>query len=220
MTAISLTRLAKTVLECEPFEWGYLDDAFDTPEASRQLMLQFPDTEFCRMESRDKGKRYAMSARRVHSMMNGLTGAWREFLRSLEAESYRRTLSKVVGVCLDTLQQEITLCRYHFGDHLAAHTDKRSKVVTQIYYFSEPDWVESYGGCLDILASDDSNAVVRRIAPVCGNSVVVVRSDRSWHAVTPHHRSGYDRCAVQVVFHRDGLNYSYDLPTCEGRFEF
>ena len=211
MTEISLTRLAAAKVEREPFEWVYVEETFDSFDACRRLMRGFPDSEFRHLDSRSEGKQYSMSGRSATSAIDGLTEEWRGLLCSLEAESYRRALGTLLGIDLSDLREEITLWRYCAGDYLGPHTDKEDKIVTHIFYFSEPDWSAAHGGCLDILAGEEPTAVVRRIVPICGRSVVLVRSDRSWHAVTPQTRPGYDRRAMQVVFHRAGLSYSRDL---------
>lgn len=211
MSEISLARLKVARLERKPFDWACIEETFESPDEGLRLMQQFPDRDFSHLESNVVGKQYSMRGLSATSEMNGLTHAWRQFLRSLEKSRYRRTLGALTGIELGNLRQEITLWRYSRGDFLGPHTDKEDKIVTHIVYFSDPDWTSEDGGCLDILATADSNSVIRRIAPVCGRSVVLVRSDQSWHAVTPQVRSVGDRLAVQVVFHRPGLSYSREL---------
>ncbi|MCA1632539.1 MAG: 2OG-Fe(II) oxygenase [Acidobacteria bacterium] len=57
-------------------------------------------------------------------------------------------------------------------------------MVTHVFYFNER-WDETDGGCLSILRSSDMSETVMSVAPIVGNSVVLVRSENSWHAVSP-----------------------------------
>ena len=71
-------------------------------------------------------------------------------------------------------------------------------------YFNETSDAQQ-GGCLHILWSSDSADVVAKILPVVGNSVLLVRSDQAWHAVS----RGVQGCqasrrSVNVIFHRPG----------------
>jgi hypothetical protein len=66
-------------------------------------------------------------------------------------------------------------------------------------------WKESDGGCLAILRSGDERDLVTAILPVVGNSAVLVRSDRSWHAVQRVAQgSTKSRRSVTVTFYRPG----------------
>lgn len=213
MAKVSLARIAGAKVETEPFQWVCVDETFDSSDTAWHLMKQFPNDDFQRLQSRNDGKHYSFSGRRVTSDSIGLTHGWREFIGSLEAPAYRQTLSSLLRLDLEKLPPDITLWRYHEGDYLSPHTDKMDKVVSHIFYFSERDWSIAHGGCLDILRDEPEPRVVRRVEPVCGRSVIIVRSDRSLHAVTTQKRTGYARCAAQVVFHRQTLSYSHNLAT-------
>ena len=80
--------------------------------------------------------------------------------------------------------------------------DLREKLVTHVLYFNQK-WNREDGGCLGILRSPDPADVAHEIVPVAGNSAVLVRSERSWHAVA-RVRGGIDRRAVNVIFHVPG----------------
>ncbi|WP_447801677.1 2OG-Fe(II) oxygenase [Pseudomonas kilonensis] len=78
------------------------------------------------------------------------------------------------------------------------------KLVTHILYFNE-SWDRNDGGCLNILHRNDPTAVAAEIEPLVGNSAILVRSDNSWHAVTPVvggcHSS---RRSLTATFYRPG----------------
>jgi len=61
------------------------------------------------------------------------------------------------------------------------------------------------GGCLTILRSSNVTSHVFQVAPLAGNSVVLVRSGKSWHAVSPVvTRRRRSRRSLAVSFHRPG----------------
>jgi len=99
---------------------------------------------------------------------------------------------------------EINAIRYSPGAWLGPHLDLKEKIVTHILYFNDA-WRREDGGCLRILRSADPSDVAMEVLPVVGNSAVVVRSDKSWHAVS----RVADGCArsrrsVNVIFHLPG----------------
>jgi Rps23 Pro-64 3,4-dihydroxylase Tpa1-like proline 4-hydroxylase len=61
--------------------------------------------------------------------------------------------------------------------------DLKDKIVTHVFYFNRA-WDKTDGGCLTILRSPSMADVVADVAPLLGNSSVLVRSDKSWHAVS------------------------------------
>jgi SM-20-related protein len=188
-----------------------MDESFDAPDSALRLRTQFPRDNFQRLTSWNEQKQYSFSGRRVTADSDGLTNEWREFIRSLEVRSYRLTLGSLLGIDLRDRNPEITVWRYQKGDFLSPHTDKIDKLVSHIFYFSEPDWSAAHGGCLEIFQGNNPTVAVQTLAPVCGRSVIIVRSDRSLHAVTKQKRAGYDRCAVQVVFQRQKPHYSHEM---------
>jgi hypothetical protein len=103
----------------------------------------------------------------------------RDFL-SLE---YRNALSALTGCDLSDLPLEVNIFHYGPGASLGAHADLPDKVVTHVLYFNDT-WDPDNGGCLSILREKDKSTVVAQIPPLAGNSVVLVRSDNSWHAVS------------------------------------
>lgn len=83
-----------------------------------------------------------------------------------------------------------------------AHQDMKTKVLTHVIYFNT-DWLESDGGCLRILNSSDPEDVHTKVLPNIGNSVVIIRSDTSWHSVEKT-RIDKSRRAITVTFYTEG----------------
>ncbi|MGH9761322.1 MAG: 2OG-Fe(II) oxygenase, partial [Blastocatellia bacterium] len=99
---------------------------------------------------------------------------------------------------------EINVFHYGPGAWLGPHADLMDKLVTHVLYFNKK-WRSKDGGCLQILRSQDSEDVAAEINPTVGNSVVIVRSESSWHSVG-RVRDGISlsRRSATVTFYRPG----------------
>jgi Rps23 Pro-64 3,4-dihydroxylase Tpa1-like proline 4-hydroxylase len=97
---------------------------------------------------------------------------------------------------------EVNAYHYDPGDRLGPHVDLDAKLVTHILYFNEP-WNDQWGGELAVLGSEDPSDVHALVAPRLGASALVVRSERSWHAVRPV-TGEVRRRSVTVTFYRPG----------------
>ncbi|WP_407703501.1 2OG-Fe(II) oxygenase [Terricaulis silvestris] len=75
--------------------------------------------------------------------------------------------------------------------------------MTHVFYFNEV-WDSEDGGCLNILRSKDMNDRVAEVAPIVGNTSILVRSDTSWHAVSKVKPGTASRRSMNVIFYRDG----------------
>jgi Rps23 Pro-64 3,4-dihydroxylase Tpa1-like proline 4-hydroxylase len=94
---------------------------------------------------------------------------------------------------------------FHYGPGawLGPHVDLADKIVTHVLYFNG-EWDPADGGCLEILRSSQMHDSACIIAPIVGSSAVLVRSDRSWHAVSRvDPLCTRSRRSVTVTFYRD-----------------
>src|SRR5207244_6512298 len=112
-----------------------------------------------------------------------LSEAWRELARDLLSPDYRAALSAFTQCDLMTAPMEVNVFHYGPGACLGPHRDLPEKVVTHVLYFNR-SWNREDGGCLSISRSADPADQAAEIAPIVGHSAVIVRSDRSWHAVS------------------------------------
>jgi Rps23 Pro-64 3,4-dihydroxylase Tpa1-like proline 4-hydroxylase len=128
-----------------------------------------------------------------------LSSAWLQLARELQESSYRDALALATGVDLSAARLGAAFWRYPRAGFLGPHVDEPYKLVSHVIYFSD-DWSPSWGGELRIL--DDAGALHSFVTPSLGNSVVVVRSQNSWHEVAPvSSDSASVRKSLQVVFH-------------------
>ncbi|MEX0447538.1 2OG-Fe(II) oxygenase family protein [Xenorhabdus sp. SGI246] len=169
-----------------PYHWGMVSPFIDE-EVANNLMETFPHEGFIiaekMAEETDDKKTYCLEALRIEKD-TPLSSVWNEFCEYLRSEQYRDRMGKLIGKDLSSARLNLTLWRYRSSQWLGPHTDKTEKIVTQIFNFSR-DWSPDWGGCLRILHSDDSQDIYREIPPELNTSVILQRSDQSWHMVTP-----------------------------------
>ena len=87
---------------------------------------------------------------------------------------------------------------------MGPHFDLKAKVVTHVLY-SNDGGEEPEGGSPPILRSADAADEAARVLPLVGNSVLLVRSERSWHAVAKVRKGcRTSRRAMTVTFYEPG----------------
>lgn len=191
-----------------PYRWAEVGGLFEDRDAA-ELVATFPRDHCKRVEGTDGEKSWSYWCRpliRIGSERPAfdasLTPIWQRLASDLVSPGYRAEMSHLAG--FDLLGCPIEVNCYHYGpnDWLGPHVDLPDKLVTHILYFNER-WRRRWGGCFTVLGSardDDRKAIV---LPRAGSSAVVVRSERSWHAVPPV-RGGHVRRSVTVTFYAPG----------------
>lgn len=172
-----------------PFTWmkTELGELLSEETASR-LAADFPVNDFTRTDAsgRVAEKTYRNLSRPVADADgisdDALPGLWQELVAELLDDCYRRGVAQLLRQPV-ARALEIRLVRHSSGDWLSPHTDRDDKLFSHILYFS-PGWREEWGGCLEILSGPDPTAVDARVVPELGSSVVLARTDHSWHQVT------------------------------------
>lgn len=207
---IDLGRLTPEALAREPYRWAFVGGLFSRADAAA-LARTFPRDHFKTIGGYDGEKGFQYEARSLVGMGASetahaarLSEPWRRFASELLSAEYRAALSRMTGLDLTTLPMEANVSHYGARAWLGPHVDLEDKVVTHVFYFNE-EWDEGDGGCLTVLRSGDMNDVVKVVAPVVGNSAVLVRSQNSWHAVS-RVRDGCrtSRRSLTVTFYRPG----------------
>ena len=198
------------MLEDSPYRWGTVDELFDGTIAD-QLVSTYPAEAYRTVVGNDGEKAYEYEARALVAMGNDrpehpelLSPVWRTLADELVSAPYRTAMSALTECDLASVPIEVNVFHYGPGSSLGAHSDLADKVVTHILYFNE-NWNPALGGCLRILQSPDINDVVAEIEPSVGGSSVIVRSELSYHAVTPVAPTCTDsRRSMTVTFYRPG----------------
>lgn len=207
---LDLTRIEQQKLSTEPFDWAFVDGLF-SPADAEALATTYPRDHFKTVKGYDGEKGYEYEARSliamgasVPSYVEGLSPAWQQLARALLSRDYRAAMTKLTGCNLLGAAIEVNVFHYTPGSWLGPHLDLKDKLVTHVLYFNQ-SWNMADGGCLTILRSADMADVVAEVAPIIGNSSVLVRSEKSWHAVS----RVVDGCrrsrrSVTVTFYRPG----------------
>jgi hypothetical protein len=207
---IDLTRIASHKLRAEPYSWAEINNLF-SPKAAAALADSFPVDHFKIVEGYGGEKDYRYEARALIAMSSaglsypeGLSREWLSLGFDFLSPAYRVSMSLLTEYDLTTAPMEVNVFHYGAGAMLGPHPDLDDKLVTHVIYFNRT-WNRADGGCLKILRSSDPDDVAVEILPVVGNSTVLVRSDHSWHAVSPVvGNCRTSRRSLTVTFYREG----------------
>ena len=133
-----------------------------------------------------------------------LSPSWLNLAHDLLSPGYRAAMSSLTKLDLTSAPIEINVFHYGPGANLGPHLDLSDKVVTHVFYFNK-SWNKADGGCLSILNSANPADIHVEVEPIVGSSAVLVRSEQSWHAVSPVARNcHHSRRSVTVTFYRPG----------------
>jgi Rps23 Pro-64 3,4-dihydroxylase Tpa1-like proline 4-hydroxylase len=186
---INLTSIEQQTLMTDPFEWAFVNNLF-TKEDGESLADSYPRDSFKTVAGNDGEKSYEYESRSlihmgatVPSSPKGLSPAWRQLADDLLSPAYRTAMTKLTGRDLTNAPLEVNIFHYTPGSWLGPHLDLKTKIVTHVLYFNKT-WNVADGGCLTILRSGNISDAVTEVAPIVGNSSVIVRSEKSWHAVS------------------------------------
>jgi hypothetical protein len=206
---INFAAISTTPLQRDPFEWALVDRAID-PAGAVRLVDTFPVDDFWRLSNDDGEKSYTYSARPLVVLgedrppdLAPLPDPWQELVEDLLAPEYRSSLSEVLGQPLDDALMEAAVWRWDGGAELGPHLDMPEKIATQVFYLNG-GWNRWWGGCLRILRSRDDGDLYEELPPLLGTSSILIRSERSWHSVSPVASAPVPRRSVIVTWFRPG----------------
>jgi 2OG-Fe(II) oxygenase superfamily len=187
---LDLDSLRPDLVRSTPYRWGIVE-GFVRPEAVAELRSAFPDDGFFPNEGHDgeKGYRHHMRPLLTQGAQQLAPGApqdgvWERLVAELVDERFRGAMGTMLGGDVGGCGVEASMFRYTAGDFLGAHRDLAAKLASLIVYLNEPGWDRVSGGCLRILRSGDEGDVDTEVGPTPGSAALVVRSSRSWHAVS------------------------------------
>lgn len=207
---IDWSRFTRQALQTHPYQWAVIDRLYSPADAAA-LAKTFPRDHFKRLSDYGGEKDFEYESRELIGMgassisrAASLSRAWQALAADLLSREYRTAMSALTGVDLGDAPLEVNVFHYPPGGSLGPHPDLRDKIVTHVLYFNE-SWNDADGGCLTILGSSDAADVAATVSPIVGNSAILVRSDHSWHAVTPVDRSCHSsRRSLTATFYRPG----------------
>jgi SM-20-related protein len=207
---IDLKRIRQHRLESTPFSWAMIDELF-SPADAQALVDSFPRDHFKTVSGYGGEKDYEYAARALIGMgassisrSRWLSKIWRRLAHELLSPGYRAALMQLTGCDLSTALLEANIFHYGTGCSLGPHVDLPDKILTHVLYFNRA-WKIETGGCLTILGSANPDDCIAEVAPMVGGSAVLVRSEKSWHAVSRVlDNSETSRCSLTATFYRAG----------------
>lgn len=198
-----------------PYRYAVLAESFTDPVVTRRLGEEFPRQGFAlteRTRAEPGQKRYrtfdhqlVRHDRPYTAHLAALSPLWRRLVTELRGPGYRAALASLVPAPPDGLALEVRLTRYGPGCWIEPHTDRADKVVTQLFYFNT-GWQPAWHGDFRVLNGPDIEDVAEQVRPARGTSLIMIRSDRSWHGVPPVSEDcPQDRLTLLVhLYHHDG----------------
>lgn len=206
---LDLGQLRPDAVRPEPFQWAQIEGLVDAGAVER-LREAFPVDGFHPNEGHDGEKAYRhhmhpllVQGGEAVAVEGPQHDVWHQLVAELTGSDFRSAMGSMLGTDVDGCGIEASLFRYEAGDFLGAHRDLPGKLASLIVYLSDGGFDRGTGGCLRILRSGDVADVAAEVAPSPGRAALIVRSNRSWHAVSriddgaPGHRIGF-----QVVLWR------------------
>ncbi|MHC5863134.1 2OG-Fe(II) oxygenase, partial [Nostoc sp.] len=158
----------------------------------RPAIVVYDDTEEFIDESRKKN----------YYPSTSLSSIWQSLVEELHSSAYRESIAKLTGLNLE--QQFISIFLSRLDPIVnASHSDSEGIILSHLLYFGREDWETEWGGCLQILLNEQLESLFQEIPPRNGNSVVLVRSENSWHNVSPvsSPEASQDRLNILVRFY-------------------
>ena len=224
-TMLNFQSIRTAAMQKAPYNWALIKNMLST-EASLELAVSFPYEEFrlsegegygyswgkmlatsedisLMLKSSDNRWRQRMAQGRLTYDLGHLSNVWQQLIEGLWTDSYRAAIAEMSGLELNNCVMDIGFRRYKLGQLHHPHTDEPNKVLTHLLFFNQ-EWSEDWGGCLRILKDSQPESAFQDILPLSDSSVVIVRSNNSWHMVTPLTCPVSEcRLALRVAFFRN-----------------
>jgi hypothetical protein len=219
---LNLQSIRTAAMQKAPYNWALIKNLLPRA-ATSELAANFPHEEFqlsqgdgyayfwgkilapssdipLMLKSSDDRWRKRLAQGRLTNDLGHLSQIWQQLIEELWTDSYRAALAEMSGVKLRNCVMDIGFRRYQPGQLHHPHTDEPNKVLTHLLFFNQK-WPVHWGGCLRILKNSHPESAFQDILPLSDSSVVIVRSDNSWHTVTPLTSPASEyRLALRVAF--------------------
>ena len=216
--------LARQFSAARPFRHVVIEPFLD-PQFCQELIVQFPP-----FESGDaRNERGEVAGKSVIAHIGRLGPAYARFDRLMRDSEFLSTVGRITGISGLLYDEEYVGGGTHEnrdGQELDSHVDfnfhpslgwhRRLNLIV----FLNPQWEESWGGCLELLrepsansSADSSDAsACRVVTPLENRAVIFETTELSWHGFrvirTPPGQ-GITRKSLAVYF------YSHDRPAAE-----
>ncbi len=200
--------LAQKFAAAEPFP-HLAFDALLAPELCARLVREFPPFE--RGDATDDYGRPGRKAA-VHDL-RGLGGAYAEFDALIGDPAFLSLLTELTGFRDLVYDPEYASSGTHenlSGQAQSYHVDFNEhprgwQRVLNLLVYLNPEWEESWGGCLELCDSPVAPTKVSRIVPLLNHAVLFAASERSWHGfpapIAPPAERVPSRRSIAVYFY-------------------
>ena len=196
-------------LVTDPWSYAVITDTFVDDTARELLTSTYPTEGFQHLEQDDDRKQFSMEVRNDLEIRVGDSCPWQQLLAELWSPEYLAVISELTGQDLSGAEIHAAFYRYPPTHWFGPHTDDDRKLFSHIIYMA-PDWPGDAGGRLLINGAKDMDDVRARVVPVAGTSVVVVRSDTSWHSIEPvDPQRGLIRKSLILHAYKPGSNIDF-----------
>ncbi|GAA6619167.1 2OG-Fe(II) oxygenase [Scytonema sp. NUACC26] len=223
---LNLDAIEEAVVQEVPFQWilfenlipeaqrwnlanNYPQDSFyqvDHSEASLYLRPNIVrQEEIAKLNNRSDYWRKLIKDGHLTHEIEKLDQVWQRLIEEIWNPAYRIAMEKQTGLNLKNHTLTISFRRYNSGNTFAPHTDHPSKSLTHLLFFNS-QWSMNWGGYFRILKGNQPDFVFQEIPPLINYSVAIIRSDNSWHMVTPVSADATQpRLTLQIAFWKDDL---------------
>jgi 2OG-Fe(II) oxygenase superfamily len=215
---LDIQAIRDATLREKPFTWAALQHSFMSTDVAQELADCFPQDGFGEKhrrlgESSVSGGHY-LNGRGLVTRETGeihraetLDPIWVQLAHELLSVEYRSAMAALTGCDLTGTLLEAIVFRQPAGGYLDPHPDNPGKPASQVFYFNSEPWEQAEGGWLRILGSNDIDDVHEELAPVIDRSVVLVRSDDSWHGYLPV-QGDRQRLSLQIFFCQPSMRFA------------
>lgn len=206
---LSLAALRGATLERTPWAHAVIPDAFTDPGDLSMLLATYPTDGFKQIHQ-DTPDSPLIEVRNSMTLPGvDASHPWGRLLAQLASAQYREALQDLTGLDLDGAPFKPAFYRYPPTFRLSPHRDHDSKLISHVLYFNRI-WPQGAGGRLLINYTSQATDIHTTVSPVAGTSVVIVRSDDSWHCIEPvSGEHTMPRRSLVLHVHKPGSDVSF-----------
>lgn len=209
---LNLDAIYNGVMQEYPYQWIFFDNLIPKPQLV-ELRNSFPLIEvFPKREKPhhrpaivvyDEAAEFVDESRKKNYYPStSLSSIWQVLVEELHSSTYRDSIAKLTGLNME--EQFITIFLSRLDPIVnGSHPDSEGITLSHLLYFGREDWQNEWGGCLQILLNEQLESLFLEIPPRNGTSVILVRSENSWHNLSPisSQEASQDRLNVLVRFY-------------------